>query len=138
MQAMQQELGDVGITMNILNYSHAVADTDDEAGNFQSILANYGGYSDNGITSSTFLVYPSTFGLGDNDATQNKLVAEANGTSVPSKRLSYFKQLSEYLNQQSYWDPLFTFSTYDLVSTNVDGYIKSPLLYLDSAYLGKQ
>ena len=42
-----------------------------------------------------------------------------------------------YKRQMSYWDPLFTYSTYDIVTSNVKGYAKSPLLYLDSVYFGK-
>jgi peptide/nickel transport system substrate-binding protein len=136
MQAMQQELSQAGITMNIVNLTHAQAIAQNESGNFQTILNSYGGFSDDGVTASTFFQSGGTFATGVNDPVLNNYVAEANGTSVASKRKADFLAMSEYINKMSYWDPIFTYSTYDIVASNVKGYAKSPLLYLDSVYFG--
>jgi peptide/nickel transport system substrate-binding protein len=137
MQAMQQELAAVGITLHIQNISHSQAIAQNESGDFTSILNYYGGFSDDGITASTFFSSTGTFGTGVTDPVLNRDVAVANGSSVPAKRLAAFKAMSEYINLKSYWDPLFTLATYNIVAANVDGYSKSPLMYLDTVYLGK-
>jgi peptide/nickel transport system substrate-binding protein len=126
--AMQSELAQAGITMNISNLAGDAYIQDWLKGNFQAAFAW------NGADPDPYTMYGRYFGAGANlgvpagysSAALQKLLLEGDTAANPANQAKVWKALSANLTSNAVWVWLFTAYDYGVTTSSVHGFSLAP------------
>ncbi len=127
--ALQAELAQVGITMNIKDEDSNSYIQDWLHGNFQAAFA------ENGANPDPYVMYNRYFGAnaslavpaGYSNAYLQQLLSKGNLATTPSAQKAAWAAVSAYLTDNAVWDWLFTAYNFAALSPSVKGFTLSPV-----------
>ncbi|MGD0984405.1 MAG: ABC transporter substrate-binding protein [Acidimicrobiales bacterium] len=129
-KAVQSELAQVGINMNIQNLASGAYDQLWLKGDFQAAFAW------NGADPDPYAMYGRYFGqkadlgvpAGYSSPRLQNLLAEGDESSSAAKRMTYYQELSATLTRNAVWVWLFSSYDYAVLGKGVDGFTFLPSL----------
>ncbi len=126
--AVQSELAQVGITMNIENLAGTAYVQDWLAGKFQAAFA------ENGANPSPYVMYGRYFGAGGNlstpagysSSTLQKLLLEGDTATTTAEQTPIWKKMTKFLTTNAVWVWLFSAYSYGVTVPSVHGFTLAP------------
>ena len=132
--AVQSQLKQAGITMNIQNLAGNAYIQDWLKGKFQAAFA------ENGADPNPYTMYGRYFAPGANlgipsgysSAALQRILTKSDSVTTPAAAATQFKALSTYLTANAVWLWLFDGYVYGAVTSNVHGFSLPPTRDLNS------
>jgi peptide/nickel transport system substrate-binding protein len=134
--AIQAELNQVGIKMQISTYPRSSYLPVLEGGQYQAFFSGDSGQIDPSAYAGAFFVPGGEFQKGLKDQTLASMVAAAASVTTTPARVKAYRQMMSYVNKHLYFLPLWTTPTFDIATKTLQGIAVGPSVSLNHAYLG--
>ena len=123
-QAVQAQLGQVGIKVNVQSLSASAYVSDWLSGNFEAAIAENSGSIDPNTMYARYFTTGGTYNkvAGYSSPALNTLFAQGIATTDVAKRQSIYQQISAQLVDNAVWIWLYTPESYIAVNTSVSGF----------------
>jgi peptide/nickel transport system substrate-binding protein len=123
-QAVQSQLGQIGIKVNVQTLSASAYVTDWLSGNFESAIAENAGNIDPNTMYARYFTSTGSFNkvAGYSSPTLNTLFAQGIATTNVAQRQKIYQQISEQLTDNAAWVWLYTPEEFIAVNTSVHGF----------------
>jgi peptide/nickel transport system substrate-binding protein len=123
-QAIQSQLGQIGIKVNVQTLSASAYVSDWLSGNFEAAIAENAGNIDPNTMYARYFTSTGSFNkvAGYSSPTLNSLFAQGIATTNVSQRQKIYQQISEQLVDNAAWVWLYTPEEFIAVNTSVHGF----------------
>ena len=127
-QAVQAQLGQIGIKVNVQTLSASAYVTDWLGGNFEAAIAENAGNIDPNTMYARYFTTGGTFSkvAGYSSPTLNKLFAQGIATTDVAQRQEIYQQISDQLVDNAVWVWLYTPEEYIALNTSVTASTPAP------------